>query len=94
MISMQSRWGNIMASLTVRNLDESVKNSLRLRASQHGCSMEEEVRQILTEVVQPSLPRGLAFVQRVQQRFAGLGAQALPIPARRPGRTPPDWTAP
>ena len=42
-----------MSSLTVRNLDESVKNRLRVRAARHGRSMEEEVRQILQNIVAP-----------------------------------------
>lgn len=38
-----------MASLTVRQLDESIKASLRLRAAQSGRSVEDEVRVILRE---------------------------------------------
>jgi phosphopantothenoylcysteine decarboxylase / phosphopantothenate---cysteine ligase len=38
-----------MASLTVRNIDEDVKQRLRLRAATHGRSMEEEVRHLLAE---------------------------------------------
>ena len=33
-----------MASITVRNLDDELKQRLRVRAAQHGHSMEEEVR--------------------------------------------------
>jgi len=33
-----------MASLTIRKLDDSVKAKLRVRAAEHGRSMEEEVR--------------------------------------------------
>ncbi len=36
-----------MASLTVRQLDEKLKRALRLRAAQHGRSVEDEVRTIL-----------------------------------------------
>jgi phosphopantothenoylcysteine decarboxylase/phosphopantothenate--cysteine ligase len=36
-----------MASLTVRQLEEGVKQRLRLRAAQHGRSMEDEIRSIL-----------------------------------------------
>ncbi len=36
-----------MASLTVRQLEEGVKKRLRLRAAQHGRSMEDEIRSIL-----------------------------------------------
>jgi antitoxin FitA len=43
-----------MAMLTVRNLPDEVHRALRLRAAQHGCSTEAEVRKILLEAVQPS----------------------------------------
>jgi len=33
--------------LAIRNLDEDVKARLRIRAAQHGRSMEEEARSIL-----------------------------------------------
>jgi plasmid stability protein len=36
-----------MAQVVVRNVDEYVKIGLKFRASQHGWSMEEEIRQIL-----------------------------------------------
>jgi phosphopantothenoylcysteine decarboxylase/phosphopantothenate--cysteine ligase len=36
-----------MASITIRQLDESLKQQLRLRAASHGRSMEDEVRTIL-----------------------------------------------
>src|SRR6185503_9615290 len=38
-----------MGSLTVRNIDDSVKKRLRLRAAANGRSMEEEVRLLLAE---------------------------------------------
>jgi phosphopantothenoylcysteine decarboxylase/phosphopantothenate--cysteine ligase len=39
--------GSAMASLTVRQLDDKLKKRLRLRAAQHGRSVEEEIRTIL-----------------------------------------------
>ena len=36
-----------MASITIRQLDDDLKKRLRLRAAQHGRSMEDEVRTIL-----------------------------------------------
>jgi len=36
-----------MGSLTVRNIDDDVKQRLRVRAAEHGRSMEEEIRHIL-----------------------------------------------
>ena len=40
-----------MANLSVRRLDEETLARLRMRAAQHGISMEEEVRRILNEAV-------------------------------------------
>jgi antitoxin FitA len=78
-----------MASLTIRNLDESLKVKLRLQSAQHGCSMEAEVRNILRQVLIPSaVPSD--FADQVHQRFAGLHADSLPIPERQAVRTPPD----
>ncbi|MEM5471228.1 bifunctional phosphopantothenoylcysteine decarboxylase/phosphopantothenate--cysteine ligase CoaBC [Hoeflea sp. AS60] len=39
-----------MASLTIRNLDETTKQRLRERAAKNGRSMEEEMRVILTDL--------------------------------------------
>ena len=40
-----------MANLSVRKIDESTYEQLRVRAAKHGVSMEEEVRQILKRAV-------------------------------------------
>jgi antitoxin FitA len=40
-----------MASLSVRKLDDNVYEQLRIRAANHGVSMEEEARQIIYQVV-------------------------------------------
>lgn len=40
-----------MANLSIRSLDEAVVERLRLRASRHGVSMEEEVRRIIQRSV-------------------------------------------
>ena len=36
-----------MSSITIRNLDPAVKERLRVRAAEHGHSMEAEARRIL-----------------------------------------------
>ena len=36
-----------MATLTIRDLDDTLKQSLRIRAAHRNHSMEEEARQIL-----------------------------------------------
>jgi plasmid stability protein len=44
-----------MAALTIRNLKESTKQGLRLRAARRGTSMEDEARSILGAVVEADL---------------------------------------
>ncbi len=43
-------------TLTIRNLDEPVKQKLRVQAASHGRSMEAEARAILTLAVQDKKP--------------------------------------
>lgn len=76
-----------MASLTIRNLDDQLKTLLRLQAVRHGCSMEQEARDILRRAVQAQ-PAEAGFAQKISQRFAGLNADELPIPKRRTVRLP------
>jgi plasmid stability protein len=78
-----------MATLTIRNLDDDLKASLRVQAAHHGRSMEEEVRSILRQVLsKPTSTTGLG--QRLVSRFQAV-ATDLPIPPRSQARTPPDW---
>jgi plasmid stability protein len=64
-----------VAQLVVRNLEETVKARLRRRASRHGHSMEEEVRDILRNAVKPEGPATIALGSRIRSRFAHLGLQ-------------------
>jgi antitoxin FitA len=70
-----------MGSITIRNLDDDVKRRLRVRAAEHGRSMEEEAREILRSVVGRPLPsRNIG--QSIHDRFAAIGGFDLP-PAKR-----------
>ena len=40
-----------MAAVSIRNLDDTVRERLRIRAAAHGRSMEAEIRVILIEAV-------------------------------------------
>jgi len=77
-----------MAAITIRNVDEEIKNRLRLQAARHGCSMEQEVREILHRALMSKQGQP-AFAQRIQQRFSALELDELPIPKRQPARIPP-----
>ena len=70
-----------MAAVSIRNLDEDVKQKLRLRAAQHGRSMESEIRAILAEAVMPPSPPAGLF-GTILQRFTELGGTELDLPER------------
>ena len=79
-----------MASLTIRNLDETVKQRLRIRAAEHGRSMEEEARAILRSAVGgPAPASNLGRV--IHERFAAVGGVELELAARGPMRAPPHF---
>jgi antitoxin FitA len=82
-----------MSSITIRNLDDKLKASLRLRAARHGLSMEQEVRNILqnTLAADAGPSNGLDFALRITQRFKGLGADELNLPERLPARPLPSF---
>lgn len=82
-----------MANLTIRNLDETVKRRLRVRAAEHGRSMEEEVREILRSAIGEA-PAGRDLGRAIHARFAVLGGVELELPARGPMRGPPDLGPP
>ncbi|MFY1636194.1 FitA-like ribbon-helix-helix domain-containing protein [Solwaraspora sp. WMMB335] len=70
-----------MAALSIRDLDDAVKEKLRLRAARNGRSMEAEIRPILTTAVTEDAPRTDLF-SALTQRFAHLSGAELDLPAR------------
>ena len=82
-----------MASITIRNLDDDIKQRLLVRAAEHGRSMEEEARDILRRVMSESAsPRDLTAAIRAR---VAAGARAdLELPAREPMREPPQLGRP
>ena len=79
-----------MSSITIRNLDPAVKERLRIRAAQHGHSMEAEARSILQSTLkEPRVPARRLY-ERIRARFEPLdGADDLELPPRLPDRDPP-----
>jgi plasmid stability protein len=63
-----------MATLTIRNLSQSLKERLRVRAAQRGHSMEAEARDILKVALgEAQRPPQRNLCERVHARFAALG---------------------
>jgi plasmid stability protein len=80
-----------MASLTLRNIDESLKASLRMSAAENGRSMEEEARQILKQfLLRKRSSAGIGT--RISRRFAEVGGVDLPDVDRSDPRRPPTFS--
>jgi plasmid stability protein len=79
-----------MASITIRNLDDDVKARLRVRAAEHGRSMEDEAREILRLAVATERPRPRNLAESIRARVAPLGGLELELPRREPIREPVD----
>lgn len=84
-----------MATLTIRNLDETVKRRLQVRAALNGRSMEAEAREVLSGLISPPLETSRAkagpeedFGTAIRKLFAPLGGVELKIPPRRKSHRP------
>lgn len=74
-----------MATLTVRNLDDSLIRALRIRAAEHGRSAEAEHRELLRQVLEDRsgaapdavAERLAAFRQRTSDRESAPSAELL-----------------
>jgi plasmid stability protein len=71
-----------MASLTIRDFDDELKRALRVRAAEHGRSMEAEVREILRATLTHPSPSGVGMGTRIQTRFAGGENAEFELPTR------------
>ena len=70
-----------MATITIRNLDDSVKQRLRVQAASHNRSMEEEARIILRNAVHTD-KEALGIGSRIHMRFKEVGGIEMPEPNR------------
>lgn len=85
-----------MNVMTIRKLSDEVKQGLRLRAAEHGHSMEEEARQILAAAVSPATedaPKPKNFLLALREMVERDGCYAeLELPSRASHRQPPDFS--
>ena len=89
-----------MATLTIRDLDDTPKQSLRNRAVYRNHSIGgEEARQILHAALVDTPGATVDLARRIRARFAALGDVSLPIADRadladrEPVRPPPPFEA-
>lgn len=78
-----------MASLTIRKLDDAVKEALRVRAARAGHSMEEEARLILTRAVRGTT--GPTLLARAKDLFGEAHGVDVEVAPRDAGRPAPSW---
>ena len=82
----------VMAAVSIRNLDDTVRERLRVRAAAHGRSMEAEMRAILVEAVrEPSDNEDL--LEALAARFGELGGVDLDLPPRSAAPRAVDFTS-
>jgi plasmid stability protein len=80
-----------MSSITVRKIDEGLKKALRVRAAEHGRSMEDEVRAILRAALVKEETAERDLGSAIRRRFARFGNLRLePLP-RGTVREPPTF---
>ena len=79
-----------MASILVRNLPESTKRQLKIRAARNGRSMEEEVREILNDATRQKPKTGAELVKQIRAIWEPLGGVELERLPREPVPDP-EW---
>lgn len=89
MLALLARKVERMAAVSIRDLDDRVRDRLRLRAAQHGRSMEAEIRAILSAAVsEPGQSPGLGVA--LLSRFGSIGGVDLELPTRTSAPRSPD----
>ena len=83
-----------MHSIAIRQIDDALKNGLRLEAARQGCSMEEQARRILRAALTapketpPAANRCEHLAIRIHKRFNAAGGVDLPEVPRTVARPP------
>ena len=67
----------VVATITIRNLDDDIRSRLKQRAAANGRSMESEVREILRTAVGQS-----DFARSWVDAYRGSDVAELPLPPR------------
>ena len=83
-----------MHSIAIRQIDDKLKNRLRLEAARQGCSMEEQARRILRAGLEAvtekraGVSKHTHLAHRIHARFAAAGGVDLPAVPRTAVRAP------
>jgi plasmid stability protein len=80
-----------MASITIRNLNDDLKRKLRIRAAEHGCSMEQEAREILHDALNKTVLLEKNIGIAIHEAFRPYALKEFQAPARGPMRELPKF---
>ncbi len=83
-----------MTDITIRNVDEQLKERLLTRASGHGQSMEAEARDILRQALQEervSTSASTNLYEAIRQIVEPFGDIDIGLPMRQLVREPPNF---
>jgi antitoxin FitA len=81
-----------MAAISIRNIDDDVRERLRVRAARNGRSMEAEIRSILSAAVEEPEPTTDLF-STLLERFGEAGGVDLPLLPRTSQARAADFSA-
>ena len=70
-----------MATLTIRGIDDELRDRLKVRAALHSRSMEAEVREILAGALAGG-SNDVGLGSRIHQRFDAIGGVELDVADR------------
>jgi plasmid stability protein len=77
-----------MGSLTIRSLDDGVKQQLRVRAARNGRSIEAEIKDILRRAASEPLPTeaaiSMSLAESIRAKVAMFGGIDLEFEPREP----------
>jgi len=71
-----------MATLTIRNLDEEIKQRLRIRGAKNNRSMEAEARAILQNTLSTA-DSSIGLASKIREIVKPYGGIDLPLPDRK-----------
>ena len=80
-----------MVTLTIRNVDATVRKRLRERAARHGRSVGAEVRAILNETLAGASRYEVKLAEAIRRRIAPLGGVVLKPHPTMPIGAPPGF---
>lgn len=77
-----------MPPITLKNLDEKLLIRLQIRALTHGCTVEEEIQQVLAVALDDAEPAPKNLVGRIRRRLRTFSNAPPPAPPAKTTRPP------